>query len=214
MNANRKDFNRFLILIFITLIIALWFMVNSSEFYLTAVVYIVFAIILIIVYQRGTIIPQKSKPLGIDRTIKKDVFIGIIGGIGFILLNFMVSFFAIGIPTIPFSMNVIGRWVFSVVVAPVLEEGFFRGMIPQLLKKGLSLPILPAVLIMASCFSFFHWAVYGLGLTAAFVGAFIFAVVTYFISQKTKSLLPAIIMHSIFNTWLLLMTYVKIGVPT
>lgn len=127
--------------------------------------------------------------------------------LGFALLlivgNLLSPAIAIGYP------NVIGteveKYLVVGIVAPVLEELGFRVFAMTIFSM-----IIPygAGIIAATAvtFSSFHYLAYGLGLGAAFVGALIFGIVTaswIWSRRSLTALIGVIMMHSVFNTFLL-----------
>ncbi|MDZ5000433.1 CPBP family intramembrane metalloprotease, partial [Clostridium perfringens] len=78
------------------------------------------------------------------------------------------------------------------IVAPFAEEFLFRGVVYKTLSKNISLKW--TIVIQGILFGIYHGNLIQ-GIYAAFLGI-IFGFVTY----KTKSLIPAIIMHMVNNT--------------
>jgi hypothetical protein len=79
-----------------------------------------------------------------------------------------------------------------VIVAPVMEELIFRGLILNGLLSQYS--IKKSVLVSAIFFMLFHLNPY------QFAGAFIFGILSAYIFLATRSLLPCILCHALFNS--------------
>jgi len=125
---------------------------------------------------------------------------GLAGGL-FIVLNSFNGIFQIGFPVLPQSIAVVSKLLTVGLLAPVLEEGFFRGVLLGVLRNR---SLWFAVLVNSLLFSLFHLAVYGGFLTSigAFVGAFVFGLLASWMVVKTNNLLSAIVMHGIVNLYL------------
>lgn len=83
-------------------------------------------------------------------------------------------------------------WVTTVIMAPILEEILFRGLIYTRLKKGM--PALVAALVASLVFGIMHgtiiWALY----------AFVIGMVMTWIFERYQSLTANILFHMAFNT--------------
>jgi len=58
--------------------------------------------------------------------------------------------------------------------------------------------------VISVAFALFHWRVYGLALATAFIGAFLFSLITLHLYDSRKSLVPCIVMHSVVNVFIYL----------
>ena len=135
---------------------------------------------------------------------KKDVLIGVGLGILFILANQISPSISIGIPSVPLGVTETNQNLIIGGIAPILEEIGFRGVLMgALLIMGLSFGL--AALLQAGAFMIFHLVAYGASLSAsgAFLGAFVFGIAMVYLVRWRNNLLPAIIVHSIFNIYLL-----------
>lgn len=87
--------------------------------------------------------------------------------------------------------NSVIAWITAVVMAPVLEEIVFRGLMYTRLKKGL--PIIAAAIITSLTFGTVHgtiiWAVY----------TFIFSLVLIWVFERFQSLTACILLHMAYN---------------
>lgn len=138
----------------------------------------------------------------VDGDWKRDILYGAGLGGGFVLLNLLAPEFRIGVPQAALGL--------AVVLAPLVEEFVFRcfllGWAGQHVHNfGV------ANVIQAVAFSLFHWQAYGLALQAAFVGAFVFGLVAGFVAKDRRSIVPVIVMHAIFNFWIVQRGLVMIG---
>lgn len=82
-------------------------------------------------------------------------------------------------------------WLTAVLMAPVLEEIVFRGLMYSRLKKGL--PIIAAAIVTSLAFGIAHgtviWAIY----------TFIFSIVLIWVFEKFQSLAASILLHLAYN---------------
>ena len=139
---------------------------------------------------------------------KKEFALGTGIGALFIFLNAAFGL-VIGIPLLAFSSTG-ERYLIQDGIAPVVEEGVFRALLPFALAV-IGVPFILNLLINIPAFAGFHYFVYGGNFTAAsslFIGAGLFALVaflaTYYNSDVDEFQVPlaAIIGHIIINTWL------------
>ena len=159
--------------------------------------------------------------LGIDE-IGKDLFIGVGLGLTFIVAS-LSGLFALSLPPVAsiFSTNV-GRLLAVGVLAPVIEEVLFRGVLLALTQESTKKFIL-ANALQAIAFGVFHLLAYSgvfleefalstaLAVGGAFLSAIIFGFVMGFVAKKTNNLLPGIIAHAIINAYLISGTLFVIG---
>ena len=82
-------------------------------------------------------------------------------------------------------------WITAVLMAPVLEEIVFRGLMYTRLKKGL--PVVGAAIITSLAFGMAHgtviWAIY----------TFVFSMVLIWVFEKFQSLTASIVLHMAYN---------------
>lgn len=137
-----------------------------------------------------------------DDDWKKDIGYGIFIGVLFVFINLLIPEFRIGVPQAALGLVVL--------LAPIAEEFAFRGFIlgffNNIFKNFYIANILQAIL-----FSLFHWSAYGMGLQAAFIGAGIFGIIAGYVALKRNSIVPCIVMHGIFNLWIITARMVFIG---
>lgn len=89
-------------------------------------------------------------------------------------------------------------FILGMVIAPLVEETFFRGVLYTALRGKMQ--VWPAVLLSAGIFAIIH------PLPGGFLPIFTLAVVFALLREKTGSLLPSMVCHSIYNGILLLIT--------
>jgi hypothetical protein len=144
---------------------------------------------------------------------KKDLLIGVIIGVMFIVGNMITPAISIGFPSLSLSMSQVNRIGVVGVLAPIAEEGMFRGALLGLLMV-FGLGFWFAAFISAGAFTAYHLTAYGASLasTGAFMGAFIFGLLAAFLVRWRKNLLPAIVLHMIFNLYLLSKMFVVVGI--
>jgi uncharacterized protein len=85
---------------------------------------------------------------------------------------------------------------FGILVAPVLEELFFRGMLYPTLRRGLGLAV--AVLLTAAAFAAIHGAQLGYA-WAPILSIFIVGLVLTLIRERTGSVAASVLTHSGYN---------------
>lgn len=92
--------------------------------------------------------------------------------------------------------------VMIVLIVPILEEVFFRGIILTLLIK--QLPVTRAILITSVFFGIMHLGTsWNAGLTAI-----IFSIIVSFLYISTKSVLPCIVLHMLNNGFVYILDYI------
>lgn len=103
--------------------------------------------------------------------------------------------------------------IFSIaVIAPLVEEFLFRGLLQSFIRKHLGSR--QAILITAICFSFFHFSPeQGLGNLSIVTSLFPLALILGFIYERQRSLLASIGLHALFNAMSILNLYFLGGIP-
>lgn len=143
-----------------------------------------------------------------DINFGREISLGLVFGLGFILLNAFFGF-AIGIPQFAFSSDT-ERWAIISGVAPLVEEGVFRGVLPFALAM-IGVPFALNLVVNVISFPLFHYFAYGSSIASAsslFIGAGIFALIsflmTYYQSDADELQVPvtSIIGHMMINTWI------------
>ena len=155
--------------------------------------------------------------IGFDSDWKADALWGLIPGVAMILLNWLIPQFTIGFPLLPQATT--GERIFIVVVLAVIaEEFFFRGLIFSVLKDLIT--TLGAVIATSLLFALFHIYAYASSLSlqgivavsGALIAAGIFGLIASFISIQRNSLISSMILHLIFNAWLMSKTFVVVSI--
>lgn len=138
---------------------------------------------------------------GIDKNWKVDMFVyGPLAGFTFIFFMNFTSL-TMGYPLTLFELiDSASKMIVNSILAPIGEEALFIIVFWIATKYTKLLPI--AVIITAFTFAAFHYSAYGAYLPAAYVGAFLFRAAMIGLIISTKSILPAIVAHSIINTYL------------
>lgn len=98
-------------------------------------------------------------------------------------------------------------WTGAAVVAPVAEELFFRGLLQTTLVSVLRSRVL-AVVVTAALFGLVHWAQF-----YTIPALFVLGLLLGYAYEKTGSLLPAILIHSLFNLKTLIWDAVDVAPP-
>lgn len=132
-----------------------------------------------------------------------DIYLGLMVGVVGRAVGILVQFFATG--TMPSSGIVIGGitgvYVFTSVIAPVIlapliEEPFFRGLLQGSL--GRIVRPWPALIITSVIFTIVHTMSDGWSLTLV-VEMLVYSLLAGYVVQQTKRLAPAVIGHAVFN---------------
>lgn len=152
---------------------------------------------------------SEIKLIGIDDNWRSDIGIGVLAGL-FIIFVFGFSGLSMAYPPPLYQqsaasafVNLLVGLVVVTVLAPIFEEPLFRGVV-QFAAYTITKNMVASIIITALFFSIFHWGVYGEGLPAAFVGAFIFSIISSLLTIQTESVLPSIVTHAMVNFWLFL----------
>lgn len=132
-------------------------------------------------------------------------FLSIVAVFAFLVLTLgyqqILNFFGIKIPSqeqqlLQFfgksSLSLIAIFLITVVIAPVVEEIFFRGFLYQAIKNNYG--VNPAIWISATVFALFHFGV----LVALPMFILIGAMLAYFF-ERYKSIYASIMLHAINN---------------
>jgi len=145
-------------------------------------------------------------------------FIGLIAGAIFLVLNSLIPILGMGIlPQIALGWTQASQLLLIVIVAPILEEVFFLYILYNTTNKVLSSKLglmgtLIAALIIAFGFSIYHLNAYGVGLVAAFVGAFAFRLYAIALYEWRHDLIVPIAAHMFFNAVYWGITFLSFGV--
>lgn len=210
--AIHQDYIRAIMLLIAGLIAAAWIQINYD--FEAGAIYIAMMMIAIFIYliaDKLGIIKGVAKPVitlfGIDRNPVFDSALGLV--LGFLTIGAMnVTPLSMGspppiYPLTPFAeqISVFSDLIVRSFLAPVGEEAFFGGIFLWFAWKNTKIFGI-AVVIVSAGFAAFHYTSYGAYLPAAYVGAFLFRVIMCLIIFQTKSILPAIIVHSMVNAHL------------
>jgi len=154
---------------------------------------------------------QKLNIIGIDN-LSKDIFVGLAVGVLLIVMN-ILGLFSLALPPVlnVFQTN-IGKLAVIVLVAPIIEEIFFRSVLSTYLYR--KLPLFLVAILQGFFFASFHLIAYSgvplesfelssvLIVGGAFLSAWLFGFAMTFLSRKTNNLLTTIIPHAMINFWL------------
>ena len=190
------DFRRAALISAVAFFVTLWLAVNYR--FDVGMIYTAMVSIGLVVYLSAKKLGLEKILIGVDRNWGEDIALGVALGVGFILLNMIAPNITIGVPVLPMSVN--DQYLVAGFVAPVAEEIAFRGVLLSIADKAL--PFMFATLVVSVVFSVYHLAAYGMAASGAFFGAFLFSVIACLVIKKTRSLIPVILMHSIFNLFL------------
>ena len=95
------------------------------------------------------------------------------------------------------ALNVsLSSFMFIVVLAPIIEESFFRGFLMPTFSKILN-PLV-AIVFVSGAFALMHLVAYGLDFSTLWI-PFVFSVLMILVAYSTKSLLPCVVIHFLVN---------------
>lgn len=205
--TNKKNYNRASILLVAALFATLFVLINSQEFILAAIIYIVIALVSLSLYRQWGTFGRTGKLMGIDDNFVKDFLVGIGLGVGTIILGSIFPVIgALGIPNVQSIAGTVGRFVIIVISAPIFEEILFRDFILDFFdEKFTNLPFIFANVIQATLFSLYHLVAYGDSLSAAsgsFLTAGLMGLLFGFLRLKQKSVIGSIAWHMVLNLYL------------
>ncbi|AYG04173.1 CPBP family intramembrane glutamic endopeptidase [Gryllotalpicola protaetiae] len=140
-----------------------------------------------------------------------DIYLGLMIGVVGRAVGIIIQFFATGrMPASDIILGSVGGvYVFTsviapVVIAPLIEEPFFRGLLQGSL--GRFLRPWGALIITAVIFTVVHTIADGWSWTLI-VTLLVFALLAGYVTQQTKRLAPAIVGHAVFNGLAALITW-------
>lgn len=208
----RKEYARVIILLLVYSLVASWIMINYQS--TTGAVYIAMGAISILAYAIVEALPFKDpikKLIGIDDDIAADVAVGIL--VVAVIISLMeFTQLTMGYPASLYPQTAFAEQVtlfskFMVVafLASVGEEIVFRGWARYALWEGTGFYFV-ALVLSSAMFSAFHYTAYGASLPAAYVGAFMIGMLLGIIGTWRKSLVPCIVIHSMINVYLFLIS--------
>lgn len=151
--------------------------------------------------------------IGID-DLKRDLFTSIGLGIVFIVANILGAF-SMALPPVASTLATnVGRLMVIVIVAPIIEEVMFRGVLLNLFLSIFRGKVFLAIIAQALCFGAFHMVAYSgiliesfeispiIAASGAFLSASIFGFIVGYMAYKKNNLLLGMIPHAMINFWL------------
>ena len=210
-----ENIKRILILAASAFLISLFLYTNSGEDFAKAGVIFggMSLFILLFFFYKGI----GKKLVGIDN-LRGDILYGLIFGVGLIMAN-VLGVFNLLLPPVAAFTN-IAKIVVVVILAPIVEELIFRGIIFNMLSNTFS--FWKAALIQALIFSAFHLLVYSgvpleqfsttglLAVGGSFISAAMFGLAAQIVNRKYNNHIVNILGHAIINFWLVRGTLVII----
>ena len=201
------DIKRILILAASAFLLSLFLYTNSGEEYGKAG--IIFGgmslFILIFFFYKGI----GRKLIGIDN-LRGDVLYGLIFGGSLIMAN-VLGVFNLLLPPVAAFSNV-AKFVTIVVLASIVEELIFRGIVFNMLSNSFS--FWKAAIMQAVVFSSFHILVYSgvpleqfsttglLAVGGSFISAAMFGFAAQIVNRKFNNHIVNILGHAVINFWL------------
>jgi membrane protease YdiL (CAAX protease family) len=177
----------------------------------------VFSLILILILSKGKN-PEYGFRIGENLRLKQTIILGFIAG-------FIITSTTLYLPIKPppgtekfsFIQGVILIWFYASICEEVLTRGLIQGYLWPLKQFGFSFfgfRISIPVLVAALFFGGMHIALLTVGLDsfsvwAIVVSAFIMGIIAGYYREKTGSIIPAIIIHMLFNITGSIMGFIK-----
>lgn len=167
----------------------------------------VFSLILILILSKGKN-PEYGFKIGENLRLKQTIIVGFIAGL---IITSTTLYLPIkpppGTEEFSFIQVVILIWIYASICEEVLTRGLIQGYLSPLKQFGFSLfgfRISIPVLVAALFFGAMHIALLTVGLDsfsvwAIVVSAFIMGIIAGYYREKTQSIIPAIIIHMLFN---------------
>jgi len=166
-----------------------------------------FSFILILILSKGRISEYGFKVRG-DLKIKKTIMVGLIAG--FIITSSTLALpvnSPPGVEEFSFFEFVIFVWILASIAEEVLTRGLIQSYLSPLKGYGFSIlgfPVSPPVLVAALFFGGMHFGLLTVGLDSfsvwvIVISAFFMGIIAGYYREKTESIIPAIIIHMLFN---------------
>lgn len=174
--------------------------------------------------------PYQEEIYGISRGAFKKYLLGLgIGGI-FLIISAIAPAFSLLTPVLSLSVSEDIRWVIIVILAPLCEEVWRSSVIGYVKDIYKPRKFWKVNISQALVFSALHTLVYGLVFSAydqwiqvygafsavsgSLLAAFVFALISGYLMEKTKDVLPSIGAHQIINWWLITGGFVVVATAT
>jgi len=204
---DEKARNRIFILIVLVATLLIWVLVNSQQWVIGVLIYLVMGSFCIFLYSQWGNFGKVSDLEGLDDHWIINSLIGVGLGIGTIILGKWFTFFGvIGIPSnLAVNLGTVGRFVIVCIAAPVIEEVFFRDFLHDLFESKIGLNRYISIGIVAVAFSLTHLLVYGASLTAAggsFFSAALMGFIFGIVTETRNSLAASIMYQFVLNVYL------------
>ena len=140
----------------------------------------------------------------------------LIGVLGFLGIMKAVPGLSIGLPWFSVASGL--RTLTVILLAPIVEESFFRLTLFKYMIEKIGMGRALAFVAQALTFALYHLAAYGVNLSeysklsqvlsgvslslGLFIGAFFFGLISQWLVEKTDNILPSIIAHFLINLYL------------
>lgn len=185
-----------------TMLIVAWMMVNVPEMFGLAVIYFSMLIIYMVVWVSESLSKKMMGAILSPKLTKNRVLLGVIVGILWVPIAALLSVQA-GQPLLLVlsPLAVLAIWGVAI---PLAEELAFTGVL--LPSAAEDFGIIPALILKSSVFTAFHWFAATVTQTQPSLPVtFGFSLVASVLALRTRSVLPAVVMHSVSNTVLILL---------
>lgn len=156
-------------------------------------VLLIFSFIVFMVKAAVPTLPIDFIDLGNPQLSWLNIGIGVMAGVCFSIFLFSGATHSIVTFTITNSMQLL----FVVLVAPTVEELFFRGTLLPTFSLYLSDPV--GIVLSSGIFALYHIATWGATSIVGLIVPFIFAILLGTLTVKLQSIVPALIAHMTTN---------------
>ena len=213
---------RVIIRIFVSILLGLFILVLSGtipelmllgksylRFPVTHTVMLVLSLIFIYLFSKGKLSVYGLKMIEIKGLIQPFI----VGSIAGFVLARISSFFTMKgfefTKELSLTQVIIFIWIYASVSEEFLTRGLILGFLAPLSKRGIQIfkfRISVPVIVSALFFGFMHMGLITMGantitMLIVILSAVILGIIAGYYREKTESIIPAIIIHMLFNVW-------------
>jgi len=202
-------------IIFPTLIVSLIGLFIFPEIRLALALYVALNLFSLNAYRQK---PYQEEIYGISKGVFKKYLLGLGIGGGFLILSAVVPSFSLLTPTLSLSVSEDIRWAIIVILAPLCEEVWRSSTIGYIRDIYKPKKFWKVNVGQAGIFMLLHTLVYGVAfnaydswiqvygafgaITGSLLATFVFGLISGYIMNKSKCIVPSIGAHQVINWWL------------
>lgn len=202
-------------IIFPTIMVSLIGLFIFPDIRMAMFLYLILTLFSLNAYRNKT---YQEEIYGIRRGVFKRYLLGLgVGGV-FLILSAIAPAFSLLTPALSLSISAQIRWAIIVILAPFSEEIWRSAVIGYIKDIYKPTSFWKVNVPQAGAFSSLHALVYGLvfsaydkwielygaftAISGSLIAAFVFGLVSGYMMEKTKGVIPSIGAHQIINWWL------------